>query len=187
MSVKLEKYLTRQRDNLDVESPDDSLIWDAIERGIHHTDPEIKHLNNKIRLLKIRNIAATAIILFSLGYIANDIVNGKVSGRKITLSSINSQLGRREMEYKTLVNYKTEEVKTFAGSDDKVIVQLFAEIKDIDLIYDQAMKDLKELGPNEKVINTIFSTYEQKIRLLELIILETNKKDSHENNEKNIL
>jgi hypothetical protein len=187
MSVKLEKYLTRQRNNLDVESPDDSLIWDSIKQKIHHADPEIKHLHSKIRFLRIRNIAATAIILFSLGYIANDIVNGKVSGRKITLSSIDSGLGRREMDYKTLVNYKTEEVKTFAGSDDKVIVQLFSEIKDLDVIYDQAMKDLKRLGPNEKVINTIFSTYEQKIRLLELIILETNKKDSHEKNKKIIL
>jgi hypothetical protein len=184
MSVKLEKYLTRQRDSLDVESPDDSLIWDSIKQKIHQHDPEIKHLNNKIILLRIRNIAATAIILFSLGYIANDIVNGKVSGRKVTLSSIDSQLGKREMDYKTLVNFKTEEVKTVAGSSDKVIIQLFSEIKDLDAIYDQAMKDLKELGPNDKVINTIFSTYEQKIRLLELIILETNKKKSHENNNK---
>ena len=182
MAVKLEKYLSRQRKNLDVESPDDSLIWDSINRKIHRDNPDIKHLNNKIRLLRIRNIAATAIILFSLGYIANDIVNGKVSGRKVTLSSISSQLGRRELDYKTLVNYKTREVNTFAASNDKVIVQLFAEIKDLDLIYDQAMKDLKELGPDDKVVNTIFSTYEQKIRLLELIILETNKKDSHENN-----
>lgn len=184
MSVKLEKYLRRQRDSLDVESPDDSLIWDSIKSNMHNENRDIKHLKNKIRLLRIRNIAATAIILFSLGYIANDIVNGKAAGRKITLSSIDNQLGRREMEYKTLVNYKTEEVKTFAGSDDKVIIQLFSEIKDLDLIYDQAMKDLRELGPNEKVINTIFSTYEQKIRLLELIILETNKTNSHENNEK---
>ncbi len=187
MSDKLEKYLNRQRDNLDVESPDDRLIWDSVRRKIHRENPDIKRLSNKIRLLQIRNIAATAIILFSLGYIANDIVNGKVSGRKVTLSSIDSQLGKREMDYKALVNFKSGEVKTFEGSNDKVIIQLFSEIKDLDLIYDQAMMDLKELGPNEKVINTIFSTYEQKIRLLELIILETNKKKSHENNEKIIL
>jgi hypothetical protein len=187
MSVKLEKFLNRQRENLDVESPDDDSIWISIQSKIHHENPEIKHLNNKIRLLQIRNIAATAIILFTLGYIANDIVSGKVSGRKITLSSIDSQLGKREMDYRTLVNYKTDEVKTFVSSDDKVIVQLFSEIKDLDEIYNQAMKDLKELGPNEKVINTIFSTYEQKIRLLEMIILESNKKNSHENNEKIIL
>jgi len=59
--------------------------------------------------------------------------------------------------------------------------------KKLDLIYSQSMTDLRDLGPNEKVINTIFDTYEQKIRLLELIILESNKTESHENNEKIIL
>ena len=68
-------------------------------------------------------------------------------------------------DYKTLVSFKTEEVRAFAGSDNKIIKELFDEIKNLDLNYDQAMKDLKELGPNEKVIHTIFDTYEQKIRL----------------------
>jgi hypothetical protein len=185
MPVKLEKYLKGQRMNLDVESPDDK-NWEKIQSRLHFENRDIRRLNNKIRLLKIRNIAATAIILFSLGYIANDIVKGKFSATHITLSSIDSELGRREKEYKSLVDYKTEEVKSFSGSGDKVISQLFEEIGKLDAIYNQAMLDLKVLGPNERVINTIFSTYEQKIRLLELIILESNKK-SHENNEKIIL
>jgi hypothetical protein len=186
MSVRIEKYLTDHRVNLDVESPDDDIIWAGIQAGLHHESRDIKRLNNKIMLLRLRNFAATAIILFSLGYIANDIVNRKMSDSPVTLSSINTDLGRRELEYKTLVNFKTEEVRSISGSEDKIIIQLFEEIRKLDIVYDQAMTDLKALGSDERVINTIFSTYEQKIRLLELIILETNKK-SHENNEKTIL
>jgi hypothetical protein len=103
------------------------------------------------------------------------------------LSAIDINLGRRENEYKSLVSFKTKEVSSFSGSRDIVIKELFEEIGKLDLIYDQSVKDLKELGPDEKVINTIFSTYEQKIRLLELIIIETNKTDRHENDEKNNL
>ena len=187
MSVKLEKYLITKRKDLDVESPDDSRIWKGIERELGYEHSAGKYLPGKQLLIRIRNIAAAVFILFSLGYIANDILHGRISERKITLSSIDSQLGLREKEYKTLVKYKTEEVRSFAGSGDVIIKELFEEIKNLDLIYDQAMKDLKELGPNDKVINTIFDTYEQKIRLLELIILETNKIKSHENNEKIIL
>ena len=187
MSVKLEKYLLSQRRNMDVEAPDDELIWNGIQSRLTTQDPEVKRLTNKIRLLKIRNFAATAIILFSLGYIANDIVNRKSSDSVVTLSSINTELGRRESEYKTEISFKTQEVRSFAGSDDKVINQLFDEISKLDVVYNQAISDLKQLGPDERVINTIFSTYEQKIRLLELIILESNKKNSHENNEKIIL
>jgi hypothetical protein len=187
MSVKLEKYLTGQRRNLDVESPDDAAIWEGIKSELQTKKVAEKQMTGRIRFIRIRNIAAIGIILFSLGYIANDIINGKMSDRKITLSSIDINLGHREMEYKTLVNFKTEKVRSFTGSDDKVIRELFEEIKGLDAIYDQSLSDLKELGPDEKVINIIFNTYEQKIRLLELIIFETNKINSHENNEKTIL
>jgi hypothetical protein len=187
MSVKLENYLAGHRKDLDVESPDDSAIWIGIQerlnKGRKTSMPSVKEQ----RLIMFRNIAAAAIILFSLGYIANDIINGRNNDRVITLSSINSELGQREREYKTLVNFKTEEVRAFTGSHDIIVSELFAEIKNLDQIYDEAMKDLKELGPNEKVINTIFNTYEQRIRLLELIILETNKTDNNENKQKTIL
>ena len=187
MSVKLEKYLSKQRENLDVETPDDNIIWAGIQERLNPDKQPVKHQISKTMLIRIRNIAAVAVILFSLGYIGNDIINGRLGGRKISLSSIDNELGRREKEYKTLVNFKTEEVKSFSGSDDVIIKQLFDEIKKLDAVYDQSMKDLKELGPNERVINTIFNTYELKIRLLELIILETNKINSHESNHKIIL
>jgi hypothetical protein len=187
MSVKLEKYLSRHRESLDAETPDDNIIWAGIQEGLKRKNQPVKLQAGKAMLIRIRNIAAVAVILFSLGYIANDIINGRIAGRKISLSSIDNELGRREMEYKTLVNFKTEEVKSFSNSDDVIIKQLFDEIKKLDGVYEQTMKDLKELGPNERVINTIFNTYEQKIRLLELIILETNKINSHESNSKIIL
>ncbi len=187
MSAKLEKYLSHQRENLDVETPDNNIIWTGIQMGLHREKQPVKLQTGKAVLIRIRNIAAVAVILFSLGYIANDIINGRIAGRRISLSSIDNELGRREMEYRTLVSFKTEEVKSFSNSDDIIIKQLFDEIKELDGVYDQSIKDLKELGPNEKVINTIFNTYEQKIRLLELIILETNKINSHESNNKIIL
>lgn len=186
MSAKLEKYLKEKRQSLDVEAPDDTSIWEGIQSGLRSERPEGKRLNNT-RLIRIRNIAATVIILFSLGYIANDIINGRISDRNISLSSINIELGRREKDYQALVSFKTEEVSSFTASGNVVISELFEEIRKLDTIYDEAMKDLKKLGPNDKVINIIFNTYEQKIRLLELIIFETNKIKSHENNEKIIL
>jgi len=184
MSVKLEKYLTDQRNNLDVENPNDAVVWEGIQRRVETGKQDHILLNRKIKVLRIRNIAATAIILFALGYIANDIININSRNNVITLSSIDKALGVREKEYKTLVNFKTDEVRSVEGSGNLIISELFGEIRKLDNVYDQAMKDLKELGPDERVINTIFSTYEQRIRLLELIIFETNKIKSHENNEK---
>jgi len=187
MSARFEKYLITQRKNLDVETPDDASIWKRIKKELHNEGVHGKQPAGKISQGRIRNIAAAAIILFSLGYIVNGIINARDNNHNITLSSINRELGLREKDYKTLIRLKTEEVSSFAGSSDMVIRELFEEIKELDTIYDQATSDLGELGTNEKVINTIFRTYEQKIRLLELIILETNKINIHEKNNKIIL
>ena len=83
-----------------------------------------------------------------------------------------------------MINLKTNEVKAIRKTDDLLIRELFEEIEKLDIVYDQALLDLKQIGYNEKIISTIFDTYEKKIRLLELIILESNKPIIYENNDK---
>jgi hypothetical protein len=183
MSHKLEKYLAEQRNNLDVESPDDDSVWKGIVKKLREKKAVRDRSTLRLRFIRIRNIAAAVIIIFSLGYITSYIINKKVADNKVSLSSVNSELGKRESEYKATVSFKTDEVKSFINTDDPVVKELFGELKNLDIIYNQSMKDLKELGPNDKVINTIFDTYEQRIRLLELIILEINKTGSHEKDE----
>ena len=38
MLSKLEKYLSRERDRLDVEAPDDQLIWEGIRKDLQDGD-----------------------------------------------------------------------------------------------------------------------------------------------------
>jgi hypothetical protein len=184
MLTDLEKYLEEKRRELDVESPEDAAIWEGIRNKLHEKKGKsVKGV--KVRpFVQVLKVAAVVFILFSVGYITKDIIDRRSFDRKVTLSDISQVLGRREMEYRSLVNLKSEEVKSFTGTDNLVIKELFEEIKKLDVVYDQALKDLKEMGYNEKIINTIFDTYEKKIHLLELIILETNKSGSHENNGK---
>ncbi len=179
MPNDLEKYLCSKRRDLDVESPDDSLIWDGIRKRLPGNNEKPGKLS-KTSMIRIRNIAAIIFILFSLGYITKDIIDRQAEDKKVTLSDISQILGRRETEYRSLVSLKSDEVKPFSNSDNQIIRQLFDEIKKLDIVYDQSLKDLKEIGYNEKIVNTIFDTYEKRIHLLELIILESNKADSHE-------
>jgi len=183
MSPKLEEYLKRERDNLDVESPDDNSVWDRIERRLSEKSMESPANAVRIRWIHIRNIAAAAVIIFCLGYITKDLINSFSARRTISLSAIDNRLGQREEQYRKIVSLKAGEVSMFRSSDNEIIRELFSELARLDTIYAQSMADLRVLGPNEKVINTIFDTYEMKIRLLELIIIETNKTKIHENNE----
>ena len=180
MSSELEKYLQKQREALDVEAPDDQLIWEGIRTGLHQADA----LSDRKRMLiRIRNIAAALIILVSVGYMVQDILGDRNPGRGFALADIDNDLGAREKEYRTLVSFKQEEAKMFSYVDNLIIAELLKEIQKLDTIYEETMKDLGEIGYNEQIIQTIFDTYEKKIYLLELIILENNKIRNHETEE----
>jgi hypothetical protein len=132
-------------------------------------------------LIRIRNVAAALIILVSVGYMIHDIVGDRAIGRGISLADLDRDLGAREQEYRSLVSFKQKEVSTLNHVDNEIIAELLEEIRKLDAIYEETMKDLGELGYNEQVINTIFDTYEKKIYLLERIILENNKIKNYEN------
>ena len=136
--------------------------------------------------MKFRNIAAIILLIFSLSYVVYDVAKTHFT-KRITLAEIDNSLGQQEKEYITLIKLKESEVQSSSLSENIVIMELFEEIQRLDTIYDQVMDDLNEIGYNEKIINTIFDTYEKKIQILELIILETNKPESHENNINNYL
>lgn len=180
MSSELEKYLKSHREILDVESPDDQLIWEGIRQDMQDSG---NRTQKKRILIRIRNIAAAVIILVSVGYMINDIIADRVPGRGVSLADLDGELGAREKEYRSLVSFKQQEVSSFNHVDNLIIAELLEEIQKLDTIYEETMKDLSELGYNEKVINTIFDTYEKKIYLLELVILENNKIKNHENDE----
>lgn len=180
MSRKLEKYLLEQRASMDVESPDDALIWEGIRSELQQADVRRER---RRRLIGIRNMAAVIIILVSVGYMVMDLAGAGSMGKEITLADIDRHLGTREKEYRTQVDLKFHEAGSFNEVDNLIVAELWEEIKKLDVIYEQTMKDLNELGYNEQVIHTIFDTYEKKIYLLELIILENNKSHFHENDE----
>jgi len=180
MSTDLEKYLNKRRNDLDVESPDDPVIWEGIRKDLQMGDA--RSVKRRI-LIRIRNMAAVAILVLSVGYVIGDLILERRSGAEISLANVDIELGIREQEYQTVLSYKMREAGVLNEIDNIIIAELLEEIQRLDTIYEQTMKDLGELGYNEQVINTIFDTYEKKIYLLELIILENNKTRNHETDE----
>lgn len=177
MPTELEKYLKEQRAKLDVELPDDQMIWEGIRKDLQAGEDRLARKN---RLIRIRNIAAVAVIVLCVGYVAVDLIGERRTGGEISLAKLDRELGEREKEYQVLLHMKTKEAGTLNEIDNIIIAELLEEIQRLDTIYEQTMKDLGELGYNEQVINTIFDTYEKKIYLLELIILENNKSRNYD-------
>ncbi len=183
MSTELEKYLKKNRKSLDVEIPDDTSIWKGIQKSRQDKEPGEGKSRGKVILLRLRNLAALMLIALLAGYVINDIIGNIGSGREITLASIDSELAQKERNYKKLISYKKQEIGSFDEIDNIIVSELIEELGRLDTIYDTVMDDLNENGYNEKIVNTIFDTYEKKIKILELIILETNKTQKYENKE----
>jgi hypothetical protein len=179
MNNDLEKYLKDKREHLDIEKPDQMAIWEGIRSELD----EQKKLTgeDKRKFLYRWNVAAVIIMMLGLAYIIS-IQNRNIPAENmITLSSLDKSLGEREKEYQSYILVKKQELGSDEFSNDPIIKELQTEIIRLDTLYNQSINDLNELGYNDKIIQTIFNIYEQKIFLLKLMILETNKKKSHEN------
>lgn len=181
MSTELEKYLKKNRKSLDVEIPDDTSIWKGIQKGRKEGTSGNGKSHGRVILLRLRNLAAVIVIALLAGYMINDIIGNIGSGREITLASVDRELAQKERDYRELIKYKKEEIGSFDKIDNLIINELIEELNNLDTIYNTVMNDLRENGYNEKIVNTIFDTYEKKVRILELIILETNKPENDEN------
>jgi hypothetical protein len=136
-----------------------------------------------VMYVPMASLAAVLILVISVGYMIQDILGDRRIGGKFSLADIDHSLGMQEKEYINLVSFKKQEVHSLNHVDHLIIAELLEEIEKLDAIYEESMKDLEELGYHEQVIQTIFDTYEKKIFLLELIILENNKLKHHETEE----
>lgn len=181
MSTKLEKYLKENRPVFDVEYPDDNAIWERIkESGMPQEKKDSRHTRRIIT--NFRRIAASAIIILALSYVAIDLAVGISFNNKNNLAQINEEYGNIEEDYLQTVRYKQKEINKTDIPDSEIIKTILDELKQLDELYRESSKDLAKIDDNQRVVNTIFNIYERKIELLERIIVETNKYDNYEKN-----
>jgi hypothetical protein len=187
MSTSLEKYLSEQRSGLDVEYPDDEMIWQGIRKKASQGKTRRNDGIFKLSRTKLWKVAAMVTIIFSFGYITLDIVQDQRMNRTGVLAKLNGSLGEQETEYIYAVSLKQKELKSIDIPKNEIINTLFEELKTQDDLFKEAVSDLDAMGNSDKLINTIFSIYERKIDLLERIIIETNKSHNYEKNSEVIL
>ncbi len=174
MKIDLEKYLRTKRQELDVEEPDDVLLWEGIRKEII-TEKKPSGFN-------VWKIAAIFLAVFTVSYILfNEFRMEKE--REFTLSQINESLGTREKAYQEMVKLKMQDanIQELSGiPENDILPVLVNELYVLDTIYQDAINDLKQHGYMEQIVEIIFDTYEKRIRILEKIIMETQKIEKYE-------
>ncbi|MCG8700427.1 MAG: hypothetical protein MI922_20400 [Bacteroidales bacterium] len=169
--MKTDDYINKYRNELDIEEPDEQLLWEGIRSDLEQRRRFSKSL--------IWKVAAILILCVSVTYV---FINEQTFSKKINapLSEINSELGDREIEYINTINSKLSIIETSASKSNELVTALLDELVLLDTIYQMALRDLNQNGYKEQVVNTVFDTYEKRIRVLERIILETQKQEHYE-------
>ncbi len=178
MRIKIEQFLKSHRESLDVEKPDEQILWEGIRKEI------IKDKNTSY--INFWKIAAIALLIIGGIYVTVNEINRK-NTYSYSLDQFSEILGNKEKEYRKLVEQKKTELEVSSTTDNEIIQSLFNELNYLDTIYSECIADLQESGYLEQIVNTIFDTYEKRIDILEQIIHETNKEKMYEDKKNKIL
>lgn len=164
---KLEKYISTNRDELDMYSPDQE-IWENIQASLK-VKPGYRR--------KIMSMAAVIIILLcsSLGLLWYRANNAAYSAPPELLES--------ELFYSKRVESLLNEARPYLTSMPDLGNELAEEMNNLDSIYLELKKDLKDNVSNEDVVEALIVNYRVRIRILEEML--TILKEEKENNDKN--
>ncbi len=168
MKENLEKYLEKKRLTLDVDSPDDDLLWKGIQAGM-----------NKKRTLNATifwKVAAIFLFVVSTTYVVYNEAN---KSKYTELSDISPELKKQETELIDTAQAKWKLIKT-SGSDLSQLQFLLEELDQLDEIYASYKSDLKEDGANEFIVHALLDYHTKKIRILDNILHEIEKQNKDE-------
>jgi hypothetical protein len=168
---KLEEHIRNSRKDLDSYDPP-PIVWKKVQR-------ELKQ--GKSHSIKWISIAAMIIVVIGSALLINN--RKKLSGNQILRINEtanlpgNQRLKETEIYYNNLVNSLYHEAAPLLTSNPEIKKELNTDISQLDSIYSDIKKDLKDNMANQEVVEALIQNYRIKIRLLEDMLLILKEQD----------
>ncbi len=173
MKSNFEKYLESQHQHLDVEEPDDNLIWEGISNDLN------KKRNTKTGLFW--KAAAIIIFLVSSTYILyNEFYLSEPDIYHITLSEIEPAYAGKVANYRVDFENKLKLVDAMKPFDTKSLEAFFTELSTLDDMYKEYQEDYSNYGYNEQLLRAMLDYYEKRVRILDRMLMEIQKQKDYE-------
>mgnify|MGYP006288496019 CR=1 FL=1 len=176
MKIKdLEKYISNNRKRLDVESADDKMIWQEIQPHLSGKDNlKRKYLFWKAAALILAFVTAGIVVLYEIKQ------NPEQNGHDIAEKSFLSQ----QHMYNKAINARWQEIDS-QQLDIEDFPWLMNELEEIEKVHLEYLKDMKKMGERPEIKHALQKYYVQKIRLLDRLLNEIEKKQNYENRKEN--
>jgi len=169
---KLEDYIRKNREELDRYKPPSS-VWKNIKKALK---------SEKSPLTKWITIAAMVVVILGTAVIFHRSLPGPAeAGNELTgdgiLNMTGPQLRETEIYYNNIINSLYREASPMLTANPEIGKELSTDISQLDSIFSDMKKDLKDNVANQEVVEAMIQNYRLKIRLLEdmLIILKENE------------
>lgn len=173
MKSKFEEYLQSYRSKMDVEDPDDQLIWDGISKALEGRKTAWhKHF---------WKAAAAVILLASLTYVFyNEFYRPPQNIYNITLSDIEPEYSDEVNAYRATFNRKWEQVNRMNTGDIQRLDAFMKELDGLDTMYRHYQEDYHTYGYNEQLIRAMLDYYDKRVRILDRMLMEIQKHKDYE-------
>jgi len=171
--MKFEAYIRTIRPKLDVEQPDEELIWMGISKSL-----EIGAKQKRTHYWKYALLAAAMVaIAFVAGY--HTSYKGE---QHLIFMNIDPKLAKQEAQLVNLIENYTRQIER-TNVNLELIPTTPADLEYIERLIDDYSYYLKQYGPNPELIETLLNLYEMKIMLLKRMLNEINQEKENENNQ----
>lgn len=166
------QQLNELSNQMDIEDLDTEGLW----TGIHD------HLPQRKRPRYWYAAAAAAVIaLVAVGILLkpNQPDTTTTYAQIETISDISVELASLESNYEAQVAQKLQEIEQ-SDVDSAELRFIYDELDLLNQLGAEYEQELKEMGPNEKIIQTILKCYERRLQLLDRLMQESDKhKNEH--------
>ena len=173
---RLEEYIKKNRDSLDIREPAPE-VWERIGKDLNSTRRPVR---------RWLSAAASVIVITGLSLFFYQLGRNSVNSRMQTADAdltARQQLIEAEAYYTSQINNLYLEAEPMLTANPDLKEELNSDIAQIDSIYADLKKDLKDNIANQEVVEALIRNYTIKIRILEdmLAILRENENNGEKN------
>lgn len=171
MKDRLEEFVRSHREEFDILEPR-SDMWENIEQMMDKPSQFRDRIAKRtVRYYIIRVAGIAAIFIFSLG-VQRFYLNYKNAHTEIP------ELREAEMYYTGLIKQKLIEAKPILSEYPEIQEKLNSDLSELDSVYKDLKKDLKDNVANQEVIEAMIDNYRLRIGILEEMLGFLEEKNS---------
>lgn len=175
MSDRLEDFVKQHREQFDLHEPDPS-IWLKINPAKQEMKQERRPVSRPMRWLRI---AAAVAMIFAGSTAGIYFLTGEKADSEV-YADLYAEIKETEQYYSQMVADRYEELKPFLAGNPVASEMLSYDMNELDEVYMELKKDLKDNASNPEVIEAMILNYRVKLEILEDLLNQLKEKENQD-------